>query len=166
MRLRLGFAILGIIALAGSVIAQVPVPGLPPAGGQGGDSGPVLKNLQFFPKDTSPAEVFKRMDQVAQALGVQCYFCHQIEGLTRSGSASNDLSLDTKPTKVLARAMMRMTVEINRKLAADIKKPVDQLTQVDCVTCHRGRRIPTAPSETVPQSACAAVLIRARDTCR
>ena len=33
----------------------------------------------------------------------------------------------------------------NDKLAANIKKPADQLTRVQCMTCHRGAAIPTLP---------------------
>jgi len=40
---------------------------------------------------------------------------------------------------------MRMATEFNDKLAANIKKPADQLTRVQCMTCHRGAAIPTLP---------------------
>ncbi len=35
--------------------------------------------------------------------------------------------------------------ESTSTLAADIKKPADQLTRVQCMTCHRGAAIPTLP---------------------
>ena len=41
--------------------------------------------------------------------------------------------------------MMRMAGTINEALAANIKKPADQLTRVQCMTCHRGAAIPTLP---------------------
>ena len=41
--------------------------------------------------------------------------------------------------------MMQMTGEINAKLAANIKKPADQLARVECSTCHRGAAIPVNP---------------------
>jgi hypothetical protein len=41
--------------------------------------------------------------------------------------------------------MMQMVGEINQKLAANIKKPADQLTAVGCMTCHRGEAIPKLP---------------------
>jgi photosynthetic reaction center cytochrome c subunit len=50
-----------------------------------------------------------------------------------------------KPTKLVARVMMQMVSEINQKLAANIKKPADQLTAVGCMTCHRGEAIPKVP---------------------
>jgi hypothetical protein len=41
--------------------------------------------------------------------------------------------------------MMQMATEINTKLAANIQKPADQLTRVQCMTCHRGAAIPVLP---------------------
>jgi hypothetical protein len=41
--------------------------------------------------------------------------------------------------------MMRMATAFNDQLAANIKKPADQLTRVQCWTCHRGAAIPTPP---------------------
>ena len=70
------------------------------------------------------------------ALGVQCGYCHVFEG---AGNPANDLAADTKTPKLVARVMMQMTSEINQKLAANIKKPADQLTAVGCMMCHRGR---------------------------
>ena len=55
------------------------------------------------------------------------------------------MAADTKVEKTVARAMMVMTNEINTKLAANIKKPADQIAQVECATCHRGVAIPVTP---------------------
>jgi len=40
---------------------------------------------------------------------------------------------------------MQMVSDINTKLAANIKKPADQMTKVECATCHRGAAIPALP---------------------
>jgi hypothetical protein len=41
--------------------------------------------------------------------------------------------------------MMQMTGDINTRLAANIKKPADQIAKVACATCHRGEAIPVTP---------------------
>jgi hypothetical protein len=115
----------------------------PPAARGGGQRGAPPaeppKNLQVLPKDTPREEVITRMRAITQALGVQCGYCHIFEG---AGNPANDFASDTKQPKLTARVMMRMTGDINTKLAAEIKKPADQLTRVGCATCHRGSAIP------------------------
>jgi photosynthetic reaction center cytochrome c subunit len=56
-----------------------------------------------------------------------CLYCHE----------ATDLSLDTKPQKVIARRMLQMTQTVN----TDWKSHVAQ-TGVTCYTCHRGQPIP------------------------
>ncbi len=131
----------------------------PPAarGGQrGAPPAEPPKNLQVIPKDTPREEVIMRMRAIAGALGVQCGYCHIFEG---AGNPANDFASDTKQPKLTARVMMRMTGEINTKLAAEIKKPAAELTRVGCATCHRGSAIPkvdtppaAAPGAAAPQA--------------
>jgi hypothetical protein len=90
---------------------------------------------------TTP-QVQTLMRTYTAALGVQCGYCHIFEG---PGNPANDFAADMKPPKLVARVMMQMTGEINQKLAANIKKPADQITQVGCMTCHRGEAIPKLP---------------------
>ena len=139
MRFRHGLAVIGAIALTGSLAAAQE----PPAGGRGGQRGGAPaeppKNLQVIPKDTPREEVIMRMRNIAQALGVQCGYCHKF---TAPGDPTNDFASDDKQPKVVARVMMRMTGEINQKLTAEIKKPAAELTRVGCATCHRGAAIP------------------------
>jgi hypothetical protein len=54
----------------------------------------------------------------------------------------NDFASDNKMPKRVARTMMLMTRDINSKLGAELGKPAAQVTQVQCVTCHRGVPIP------------------------
>jgi hypothetical protein len=145
MRFRFGIAALGIAALAATVTAaQAPEGQAPPGGGQraGGAPPPPPKNLQVLPKDTPAAQVVTMMRGFTTALGVQCGYCHVFEG---AGNPANDMAADTKTPKLVARVMMQMVTDINQKLAANIKKPADQLTAVGCMTCHRGQAIPTIP---------------------
>ena len=145
MRVNYAIAALGVVTLSGSIVAAQGA-GQAPAGGGGQRAGGAPpappKNLQVLPKDTPAAQVLVMMRSISAALGVQCGHCHVWEG---PGNAANDMASDTKPTKAVARVMMQMTSEINQKLAANIKKPADQLTRVQCMTCHRGAAIPTLP---------------------
>ena len=150
IRFRFGVAALGVVALASSMMAAQAPAGAPPAGGGQRAAGPPPappKNLQVLPKDMPAAQVVTIMRSFTTALGVQCGYCHVFEG---AGNPANDMAADTKTPKLVARVMMQMVGEINQKLAANIKKPADQLTSVGCMTCHRGQAIPTIPPPAPP----------------
>ena len=140
---------IGVVALASSMMAAQAPAGEPPAGGQRAAGPPPAppKNLQVLPKDTPAGQVVTIMRGFTTALGVQCGYCHVFEG---AGNPANDMAADTKTPKLVARVMMQMANEINQKLAANIKKPADQLTSVGCMTCHRGQAIPTIPPPAPP----------------
>ena len=167
-RFRLGFVAVAIVvlALASSAMAQAPAAGqaLPAAPGSG--SGGESTNLQVFPKATPLAEVIQQMVEFSQALGVQCSYCHTIGESTPAGNPLNDMAADTKPTKLVARSMMRMTAELNQTLAAMVKKPADKRKNLDCITCHRGHPIPAVPLSATSQEQCSDVLDEAANTCK
>jgi hypothetical protein len=138
-----------MVALAGSVaMAQAPA-----AGGQRGAPPPEPKNLKVLPATMPGAQVLPIMRNFTAALGVNCGYCHVWTG---PGLPTNDYASDEKPAKEVARVMMRMANEANANLAANIKKPADQLTRVQCMTCHRGAAIPTLPPPAPPAGAPAA----------
>ena len=60
------------------------------------------------------------------------------------------MASDAKTPKLVAREMMRMTTEVNTRLAAAIKKPADQIAKVECATCHRGAAMPVLPEPPAP----------------
>lgn len=130
-----------ILIITGSfAAAQAPAPA---GGGQRAGAPPApMKNLQVLPKDTPQPQVVAMMRTFNTALGVNCDHCHT---WTKPGDPTNDMASDGKTTKVVAREMMRMTTDVNTRLAAAIKKPADQLAKVECHTCHRGVAIPTPP---------------------
>jgi tetratricopeptide (TPR) repeat protein len=76
------------------------------------------------------------MQEVAQALGVRCEYCHSAP----RGSGQME------PKKDVALAMMAMTRELNAKVQAATGKPANETTRVECVTCHRGVAIPQSLS--------------------
>ncbi|PWT82623.1 MAG: hypothetical protein C5B57_08385 [Blastocatellia bacterium] len=113
------------------------------------------KNLQVLPKDTPPADVLALMQQFTQALGVQCSYCHvqappelvtpeeaaaaQARGRGRGrgqGPPPMDFAVDDKSEKRIARAMLTLVNDINRRLTS--LPEMSARVRVECVTCHRG----------------------------
>jgi len=148
---RLVTAVAIIMIVKGSVAAgQAPAAG---GGQRAGGPPPPMKNLQVLPKDMPQPQVVAVMRAFNAALGVNCDHCHV---WTKPGDPSNDMPADTKTTKLVAREMMRMTTDVNTRLAGAIKKPADQLTKVECATCHRGAAIPVNPPPPPPPAPAAA----------
>ena len=101
---------------------------------------PTPKNLQFFPKDMTGQQILPIMQNFNAALGVNCTYCHNAEPpVDRPG---NDFASDEKETKKKARVMLVMARDVNMKLQSELGKPANELTNVQCVTCHRGVAIP------------------------
>ena len=137
-RLSFGAAV-GAFVLSGSlaVAAQAPQ-GAPPQGG--GAPQPPMTNLQVFPKDMARPQLLQVMQAFNAALGVTCVHCHQF---VAPNDPMNDFASDAKPTKNVARAMMRMVREINPSVQKAVpSKATDQVAAVGCATCHRGKAIP------------------------
>ena len=88
-----------------------------------------FKNIQVF-KGLPASQIDGTMDFIAGSLGVRCGFCH-----VRDASGHFDMSKDDLPQKKTARAMIRMTREINR-----VNFRGRQI--VTCATCHRGHPMP------------------------
>jgi tetratricopeptide (TPR) repeat protein len=77
------------------------------------------------------------MPAIAQALGVQCAYCHA------GPRAAQSKPEGQPPSKYeIARAMIAMTRGLNAKVQAATGKAPTDATQVTCVTCHRGVAIP------------------------
>jgi len=145
-----------IVLSAAAISAQEP----PPARGQGqqqeqggGRAGgrgtqPGFTNLQVFPKDVMPQQLIQTMQAFNTALGVMCDHCHMDYG---RGNPMTDMASDMKPQKNIARAMMRMTQTVNQQVQGAVtQKPQDQVTRVQCATCHRGQAIPQVATNTAP----------------
>lgn len=83
------------------------------------------------------------MQAIADALGVQCEYCHTQTNVTATGRRRLDV----------ARDMILMTADLNARVQTAIGAPAPGATttnavaanatnRVDCVTCHRGVPIP------------------------
>lgn len=91
-------------------------------------------NLQVLPKDVERRALIDTMRGFAGALGVRCIHCHV--GENTDTLEDFDFASDDKETKRVARAMMRMTREINDNLLP--KTGRENLLTVGCITCHHG----------------------------
>lgn len=112
-----------------------------PAFAQGTFPPSSFKNLQVMAKDSPAGAVINTMKGFAMGLGVRCQFCHVgKEGLPLD---QFDFVADTVPQKQTARAMMRLTADINKQLDAAIPRAAGAAERVTCITCHRGSSTPT-----------------------
>jgi hypothetical protein len=155
-RLVSGIVVLGMSILAASAAAQTTTAPAQPA-----QPPPPMTNLQIYPKDTPRPELVATMQGFAQALGVQCTYCHV-------GQAPQfDFAADTKPAKTVARKMILMSREITAKLPEVTGKPAAEVTRLRCATCHRGvaipKLLPDILTEAVNKSGAAAAVQQYRD---
>ena len=142
MRFRHVVGAMAVVALAGSLaMAQERGRGTPP---------PEPTNLKVLPANTTTAQLLPAMRSFAAALGTNCGYCHVWTG---AGLPTNNYASVEKAPKEVARVMMRMVGTVNQALAANIKKPADQVTKVECMTCHRGKAIPELPPPAAPAGA-------------
>src|SRR4051812_29209526 len=93
------------------------------------------KNLQVLPKDISSKDLQRIMvDDFQDGLGVSCSYCHVPE----NGTRHLDYASDEKPEKEIARAMMRMTLNINKQYFNVLPPAIgDSLLIISCANCHR-----------------------------
>jgi tetratricopeptide (TPR) repeat protein len=102
------------------------------------------KNLKVLPKDTPKEKLSATMVGFTRALGVRCPFCHV--GQEGQPLTTYDFVSDQKPTKAVARGMMKMVADIDHDLRK-MKFPEPKRVNVACITCHRGRPRPMTLSE-------------------
>ncbi|MDN3547809.1 c-type cytochrome [Mucilaginibacter aquaedulcis] len=97
-------------------------------------------NLKVLPKDISSKNLQQIMvDDFQDGLGVTCSFCHA----NAKDGHGLDFASDAKPEKEISRAMMRMTMGINKKYFK-LKHPLigSEALTVTCNTCHKGEAFP------------------------
>ena len=112
-----------------------------------------LKNIKVFPASATYQEVDHAMDQYKVDLGVKCNYCHAPE---KDNPRKMDMPSDANPRKEIARDMIRMTEEMNKKYIASIKHVEGDTTNIQlvtCNTCHRGAPKPFGKAlQIAPQS--------------
>ncbi len=104
-----------------------------------------LINTKVFAHATPVMQVIGAMRNFTSDLGVRCQYCHV--GEEGKPLDSFDFASDEKRTKQVARQMMLMVREINRRVDT-LPRAGGAALQVTCNTCHRGVSRP-APLFTV-----------------
>lgn len=122
---RLAAAILLLVLSLGAVAARAQVPDK-------------FTNLQYFPKTISRQELVGTMRGFSFSLNVRCEHCHAAKAGGKPGEI--DFASDEKEIKKTARAMLRMVEAVNQEYIAKLGRATPAL--VECVTCHRGLKIP------------------------
>ncbi len=95
-------------------------------------------NLKILPKNISPEALEGTMKAFNAALGVKCGFCHSPK---KNGEEGLDFASDDNKMKDVARYMMKMTTQINKKHFKNHQKD-GVLMQIGCATCHNGNAEP------------------------
>jgi len=108
-----------------------------------------LINVKVIPRTTPVIQVIGTMRNITSALGVRCPFCHV--GQEGQPLEQFDFAKDEKHPKLVARQMLSMVAEINRRLdTLPMHEHEGSSVQVTCMTCHRGVTRPV-PLETLMQ---------------
>jgi hypothetical protein len=111
-----------------------------------------LVNTQVIPHTTPVIQVVGQMRNIASWLGVRCQYCHV--GEEGQPLEQFNFTSDEKRTKVIARQMMLMVREINRRLDTLPQRGTPAIP-VTCQTCHRGVSRPAALAQIVTDAAIA-----------
>lgn len=126
--------LVAVVVLATFTITLYGQQQAPPPGGGGGGG---FKNLKVLPKDMARPQLMGIMQGWTRALGVTCNHCH-----------GDDKAADDKPEKEVARAMVKMMMNL-RTNAADFL-PDNRIQKVSCWTCHRGSAKIELPAPPTP----------------
>jgi len=134
--------------------------------GQAGTAQPAAhENLKVLPADIPQPQLLQTMQGFAQALGVQCGYCHVTapapeggrgggQGRGRGPAAPQfNYPSDDKPAKKAAREMMLIVRDLNARVPTAVGKSADAAVRVQCVTCHHGVAIPRQLSDILTQTA-------------
>jgi hypothetical protein len=124
------------------------------------------ENLKILPSDIPQPQLLQTMQGFAQALGVQCGYCHvsapapeggrgAAGGRGRGQAAPPQFNFpsDEKPTKKVAREMMTMVRDLNARVPAAVGKAANAAVSVQCITCHRGVATPRQLADVLSQTA-------------
>lgn len=122
--------------LAGQIPGNQPPEAQAAASPDGPKAKDIYQNVQVL-GDLSVAQFTRHMAAITSWIAPQegCAYCHNLANLAE----------DSKYTKVVSRAMLRMTQDINANW-----KPHVADTGVTCYTCHRGNHIPQQVWSTAP----------------
>lgn len=130
-------AFVGMVALSCAVTKQ-------------GSSNSLYKNLKVLPGDISKEQMDSVMHHFTASLNVKCNFCHA----RTADNKAFDFASDANKHKLVARDMMTMTNDLNKKYFNHTGSALTLNSQlvVTCYTCHHGATDPAvkAPQTTRP----------------
>ena len=114
-------------------------------------NNPQYKNLKILPKDITHEQMDSVMHHYTASLNVKCNFCH----VRNEEKKEWDWASDANKHKLVARDMMQMTNDLNKKYfnltgaAFNFSTPL----MVTCYTCHHGATDPAInpPRQERPQ---------------
>ncbi|MDX2032164.1 MAG: c-type cytochrome [Blastocatellia bacterium] len=98
---------------------------------------PPAKNLKVLPKEMPRQQLMGIMNGWTRSLGVKCDHCHV-----------DDKASDEKPVKDVARAMVKMMMNLRQN--ANEFLPDNRVQKVSCWTCHRGSAKIEVPAPPTP----------------
>ena len=102
-----------------------------------------FKNLQVLPKNITADSLDKIMDGFTAGLGVNCGYCH----VYNKAIYKMEFEKDDKSEKEIARKMILMTMDINKKyFQFNETITADQVQAVTCFTCHKREPRPAIDS--------------------
>lgn len=103
---------------------------------------PKYKNLKILPKDITEKQLDSVMDHFTASLNVKCGFCH----VRTADKKEWNFPADDNKHKLIARQMMTMTNELNKKYfdytGSVEPEKMDATLMVTCYTCHNGKKEP------------------------
>src|SRR5947209_1074710 len=102
----------------------------------------VFTGLSAFSQAPRTVALQQDMQAIAQALGVNCEYCHP------AAPGSND----PQPRKDIARQMMAMVREINTRVQSATGKAPGEAADVTCATCHHGVAVPRPLGDVLRQT--------------
>ncbi len=140
--MRLGLPLLTFALVVLAAYAPSPVLRIPTAPAR--TDSTEWENLQVLPDTLTRGELVGVMRGFTRSLGVRCEHCHI------RGDGGMEFASDANPHKDVARAMIRMTAQINREILPAIEGLHEAHgPRVTCYTCHRGAPRPeiTPPAE-------------------
>jgi hypothetical protein len=150
-------------------------------GGRGAAAPATHENLKVLASDIPQPELLQTMQGFAQALGVQCGYCHANApapetpgrgaggGRGRGGPAAPQFNFpsDDKPAKKAAREMMLIVRDLNARVPTAVGKSIDTAVRVQCLTCHHGvaipRQLPDILGQTAMEKGTAAAITQYKD---
>ena len=124
------------------------------------------ENLKILPADIPQPQLLQTMQGFAQALGVQCGYCHASapapeggrgaaggRGRGQAAAPQFNFPSDEKPAKKVAREMMTMVRDLNARVPAAVGKTANAAVNIQCITCHRGVATPRQLADVLAQTA-------------